>query len=192
MPNLTKSCTEIIESFYEGKLSKEAYTKLLYEKYFETIVRRLSKKWSALERDQIINCYTDACLALFKTIELRTFTKKSSDSCEGYIYYVGNRRCSDEWRKQSKIMEVNTEPKENEVHIESIYDKYDIDLLYACMAQLNETCQKVLKDWSYGYNMEEIATRNGLKNPNSAAVTRKKCMVKLIELLKNSGMEGLN
>lgn len=56
------------------------------------------------------------------------------------------------------------------------------------LIQLSGICRNLLLDWSEGYSMEEIASRNGLKNAHTARSKRYNCFLQFMDILRRNNM----
>ncbi|MEM7040839.1 MAG: sigma-70 family RNA polymerase sigma factor, partial [Bacteroidota bacterium] len=103
-----------------------------------------------------------------------------------YLFRIFQRRCID-------LLRIKTTHEENwnyeyPAHLRvtdpgparQLEIRESAEALLALMEELGDTCRKVLKDWAwYGYSMEEIAQRAGLKDARNAASKKYNCLQQL-------------
>lgn len=65
-----------------------------------------------------------------------------------------------------------------------VYEKDRQALIGEALAPLSGACRQVLRLWSQGYSMEEVARMAGYGNAASAKKKKSVCMKKLVDLLK--------
>ena len=104
-----------------------------------------------------------------------------------YLFSVFANRCVDAKRKAGAqknqhewVYEVPHMPDFARDTLKRIVEREEVGKLKRMMTQIGEKCQKILMDaFYYGYQPVEIAKRNGLKNPQSLAVVKARCLAKL-------------
>ena len=140
-----------------------------------------------LSDDQATDAFTDAILVLANHIERGIFRGDSKIST--YLYRIIYNKGVDLLRKHAtkqaslkyEIPEVKDESRDL-LKMMDIAD--DVAQLRGYLDELGEKCKAILLDWGYwGYSMEEIAQRSGLKDARSAKNRKYKCMERLMKLI---------
>lgn len=179
---------EIIDSIRKGGIPKEAAIRHLmgaHGGYISTIRQKLS-----ISEEDARDAFTDALLALMGHVERGSFRGDSKIST--YLFRIFYNKSVDLVRKNStnkveygvEIPDLPT-PGQDILNLLQVREKWKE--LEGLMERINEKCKKILMDWGFwGYNMEEIAVRNGLKNARSAKNKKYKCMESLMQLIKEN------
>ncbi len=174
-----------------GNISRERAFMSLYHKYSE-IITILHRRFIAsnLNKNDIKACYNDALLRVEYQQKEEKLTISNKTTLRNILYKITKNNIIDTLRsKQYQKALLNDEISRYPLlsKPERRLDTVDIELLYVCFDSLAPKAKQILNDWMEGYSMKDIAERAGLKNENSASVTKKRCLIQLITSLENMG-----
>ena len=177
---------ELIEAIRRGGLAREKALLFLYKRYV-AFVYKLQKRYS-LSIEDAKDAYSDAIIVAGEQISKNMFRGESQIS--SYLYRIFSNKCVDLIRKKANppthTLETVSTLSDREKSMQDLLEVRDeVRELEHVLDQMGPSCKQILLDWAYfGYSMEEIAQRAGLKNAESAMSQKYKCFKKLKQLLK--------
>ena len=124
----------------------------------------LIAKKVGISEEEALDEYTDAVIDLIEQVNSGVF--KGESKLSTYLYKIFYFKCIDLSRKKST----------NKIsYLENIYRNLE---------KLGEPCKQILLDWGFwGFNMTEIAERNGLTGATQAKDRKYKCLMRLRKLV---------
>ncbi len=173
---------EIIQEIIQGGSHMEKCLEAFYKENIR-FIGVMEKKYS-LNREAVIDAYTDALIDFKEQVKNRKFQHKSK--CSTYLYSIFNNKCIDILRKKTTHTIINDFPENIKDHSPDIVQMLTMTVekkyLDNLMAMLGSRCREILMDWNDGYSMDEIAERNALLNANVARSKRYTCLQQLLAL----------
>ncbi|RMG31769.1 MAG: sigma-70 family RNA polymerase sigma factor [Bacteroidetes bacterium] len=157
---------------------------VIYRQFFH-LTHRYSRD-NSLPHEDVILEYTDSLLLFDSWVRTQKFKLKNEKSCLNFLMKVLDNRCKNLRRKHDQ--QGNLFDHDQEIFAlrikaqEETGKEWRTEALMEKFRQLDARCQQILLDWLSGYNMKEIARRNGLSNANVASVSKKRCLEKLKKL----------
>jgi len=156
----------------------ETALEYLYQKYYRMMIKLVtSNSGTEYEARDI---YQEALIVLWQKAVSGNLVLTSKLST--YLYSI----CQNLWRKEldRKSRHSHETPDRTE------YVEYDRDervrIIRDCIAQLGETCQKVLTYYYFdGMSMNDIAEKLNFSNTDTAKTKKYKCKKRLDELVKS-------
>ncbi|GAA0872896.1 hypothetical protein GCM10009117_20430 [Gangjinia marincola] len=141
-----------------------------------------------LDRDEILDVYQDAIIALQENIVSGKLSSLSS-SIKTYLFGIGKYKIYEKIRKQSKLtlVEENTLKEE----------EYDLDLhedapseqqilLKEGFSMLGDRCKRILELFYYrGYTIDEIRVSENYENNNTVKSQKSRCLKSLRQAVLN-------
>lgn len=199
MSETTQTDTELIEGIKAGGRTQEACIKLIYKQHLGFVHAGLQKY--NLSKDELLDAYTDAVIALKTHVSKGVFRGESKVST--YLFQIFSNRCVDVIRKKTTqrrgdgyefTYELPFHLRDRTSDIARILNiRESFDQLMGYIRQLGETCQRVLIDKGYwGYKDAEIAVRAGLSNEKVVRSKRHTCMKQLMKILEKAGYPETN
>lgn len=178
---------EFIAAIQSGGSKRERAVERLIDQY-AGYMHKVRQKLGLGEME-IQDAYTDAIIVVVNHIENNTF--KGESKLSTFLYRIFYNKCVDVFRKNStnkSSAQISYELPEIEDPTQSMLVKMSIQEerhnLERLMDQLGEKCKQILLDWGFwGYSMQEIAERNGLKHADSAKKQKYKCLQKLMKFV---------
>lgn len=155
----------------------EKALEFIYKKYYRMMTKLVITNSGTEE--EALDVYQDALVVFWQKARSGNLVLTSKMST--YIYSV----CQNLWRKElDRKKRLSNEEKETS-------ESMDMDgperekIIADCMAQLGETCRKVLMYYYFDeMSMQEIADKLGFANTDTAKTKKYKCKQKLDELVK--------
>lgn len=183
---------KILFSIREGGSAKRKAAQHLFSSHLgmmHTVKAKVN-----LSSDQIKDMYADAISTLIWNIDSNTF--KGESKISSYLYRILFNKSVDFLRHITtnknvaylELSEDNTFSKleDPERILES---SLDVESVKSEIKNMGAPCNNIIIDWAYwGYNMLEIAERNGLDNAEKAKKKKYNCMKKLQTLLTTKGI----
>ncbi|MCO6478648.1 MAG: sigma-70 family RNA polymerase sigma factor [Phaeodactylibacter sp.] len=154
------------------------------EEYYHSIRRFiLSSGGSEQDAEDTIQ---EGIFRLLANIDKGTFRQDSS--LKTYLFNICRNIWISQLRRQYKWREVRQalayKDGEADDAGRAVHEKDRQALIDKALAPLSGACRQVLRLWSQGHSMEEIARMAGYSNAGSAKKKRSVCMKKLVEFLK--------
>lgn len=180
-----------------GPKREEAIRKFYH--HHRGMLHRMHQRYPMLDAGQLEDAYADAVLDFMENVIAGRF--KGESACSSYLYAILNRRCIDALRFQQKKAEkihrtcealspLMPLPAPNAVDTLSMQES--LDMVKKEMEALGSPCKEILWDADYwGYSMEEIARRYGIKNAHAARQKKYSCRLRLLKRLRALGMTSL-
>jgi RNA polymerase sigma-70 factor (ECF subfamily) len=177
-----------IESIRQGGNLMQKSIGWFYHENFNLVYQKV--RLNQLDKDQAIDAYADAMTAFVENIRENKFRGESR--CSTYFIRIFNNKCVDLLRKiTTNRIERNSisleEFKQDILEPEDGIDEEEPEV-GSFLIQLSGICRNLLMDWSEGYSMEEIASRNGLKNAHTARSKRYNCFLQFMDILRRNNM----
>ncbi len=150
---------------------------LIYRKYYRMMVRMVVTNSGTEQEAKDI--YQEAIVVFWQKAISGNLVLTSKMST--YIYSI----CQNLWRKEldRKSRHTNEQKETGELVTKDKEERARI--IRNCIEQLDETCRKVLGYYYFdGMSMQEIATRLGFANTDTAKTKKYKSKKKLSELVK--------
>lgn len=185
LKSLSQEDQQVIEAIKAGGREKERCIGRLMTEYIQ--YAHAIKGKLGLTDDQASDAFTDAILVLTNHIERGIFRGDSKIST--YLYRINYNKGVDLLRKyatkQASLKYEIPDIKDESADLLKQMDiADDVADLKGYLEQLGEKCKSILLDWGFwGYSMEEIAQRSGLKDARSAKNRKYKCMERLMKLI---------
>src|SRR5436190_13088154 len=161
--------SEIIEKIKRGDESALDY---LYKKNYRMMIKMIIKNNGSEEEGKDI--YQEALIVLWQKAMTEDFILTSKIST--FLYSI----CQNLWRKEldrkSKLTNEETDASE----IFDIDKKERIEIINKCIAELGETCRKILTYYYFdNISMTDIAEKMGFSNSDTAKTKKYKCKKEL-------------
>ncbi len=171
---------DIIESIRRGD---EKTIDKLYLKYYNMMVKMVVRNSGTEEEAKDI--YQDALLVFWQKALKPEFVLTSKVST--YIYSI----CQNLWLKElDRKGRLSHEEKDGSESM-SWDSEEKIKAIHECLAQLGETCKKVLSYYYFdGMSMAVIAEKMGFANAETAKTKKYKCKKALDEQVKKKYKAG--
>lgn len=187
------SDSELILLIQNGGIDRERALNYLYDRYVSFVFKVQKDKNISIQEAK--DAYADTLISLSEQIEQNKFRQDSQLS--SYLYRILSNKSVDIIRRKITNREyfkeeVDKMPGQDstETPPDRLSLQDEVRHLTRIMDEIGGRCKQILLDWAYyGYSMEEIALRAGLKNADSAMSQKYKCFQKLKQKL-SSGMEG--
>lgn len=165
---------EIFERIQKGD---EKALEFIYKKYFRMMTKLVITNSGTEEEARDV--YQDALVVFWQKATSGNLVLTSKIST--YIYSI----CQNLWRKElDRKKRLSNEEKDTA-------ETTDLDgperekIIARCLEQLGETCRKVLMYYYFEeLSMQEIASKLGFANTDTAKTKKYKCKQKLDELVK--------
>jgi RNA polymerase sigma-70 factor (ECF subfamily) len=174
---------ECIANIRKGGAIMQKTVEWFFHVHFKLVYQKIGSQ--KIDKDQAIDAYSDAVTAFVENIREEKF--RGDSRCSTYFIRIFNNKCIDVIRKNTtnkversyvSLEDIKPDMIREETNMEEAPEIADF------FERLNESCRDLLLDWSDGYNMDEIAARNGLKNAHTARSKRYNCFQQLIEILQ--------
>lgn len=165
---------EIFERICKGD---EKALEFLYQKYYRMMTKLVITNSGTEEEARDV--YQDALIVFWQKATSGNLVLTSKMST--YIYSI----CQNLWRKElDRKKRLSSEEKDTSVTIDTESSERE-KILASCIAQLGETCKKVLMFYYFEeMSMQDIADKLGFANTDTAKTKKYKCKKKLDELVK--------
>lgn len=172
----------IIETIQQGGQLSKVISDLLYGE-ISAPIKAFVLKNSGNEADAA-DIIQEGLQQLILNIRLQQFQGKSS--LKTYLYRICRNLWISRLRKLNKkdtIQQIFTQKTTTPPDTpETIIDKQQKkQLLEQALNKLGTICKQVLKLWTFGYSMVEIANKVGYKNANVAKKKKSICMQSLVK-----------
>lgn len=165
---------ELFEKICNGD---EKALETLYKKYYRMMTKLVITN-SGTE-DEAKDIYQEAVLVFWQKSISGNLVLTSKIST--YIYSI----CLNLWRKELDRKKRLSNEEKDSVEYQDEDKKEKAKIMLECISQLGDTCKKVLMYYYYdGMSMQEIATKLGFANTNTAKTKKYKCKMKLDSLVK--------
>jgi len=188
--NQSFSDQEILANVNKGGKAFEDISLYLFHQYKGFISTIQSKLH--LPQEQMQDAYADALVKLLRHLKNGQFRGDSKIS--SYFYRIFYNTCVDVSRKNTSNKNMPTqelfEYDAKETDLRYLIDiKDEAQQVLKLIESLGDTCKRILIDWGYyGYQMDEIASRNNLSNAESARSMKYKCLKKLKDILNKADL----
>lgn len=175
---------QIIGHIREGGRNRELATDHLMKEHLGFVHKFMNTLF--LSEQVALDCYIDALADVVEQVSTGSFKGKSKIST--YLYQIAYFRCVDELRKNKNEFATDNEFPEMEDLSQKVSKKieieYEIKKLKKYLHKMGSPCNGILMDWAFwGYNMNEIAERNGLSSAAIAKSRKYQCLQKLRQLI---------
>ena len=139
-----------------------------------------------VDQDECQDIYKDGLVALDQAILTERYTSKKGDM-QGYFFGI----CRFIWMKRlnkDKKLEFNDELVEigDEKFISTLYNQELSTILNKLLSGMKQRCRDVIKLWSLGFKMKEIAQQMGYANEVVARKSKHQCLKTLTAKVKNN------
>jgi RNA polymerase sigma-70 factor (ECF subfamily) len=177
---------DIINHIQGSAASREQAITLLFQRH-SALIGKIKKRYN-LSEETALDAYTDSILRLSRLIEQAKFRGESS--LFSLLYQITSNRCVDILRKESSkevewVDEMPVIPDTARTSLMRMIQHEDVEALGKLFDEAGERCRQVLMDSLYfGYKIDEIAKRNGLKNAQSASSIKSRCLSRLRKLIE--------
>jgi len=154
------------------------------EEYYHSI-RRFILRNGGSEQDAE-DTIQEGVFRLLANVDKGAFRQDSSPKT--YLFNICRNLWISQLRRQYKWREIRQalayEDGEAGDASRAVHEKDRQALVDEALAPLSGACRQVLRLWSLGYSMEEVARMVGYRNAGSAKKKRSVCMKKLVGFLK--------
>ena len=179
-----QSDDQIIAFIRRGGRDRETATDYLMKEHLGFVYK--FQKTLFLDQETALDCFIDALADVVEQAGNGTFQGKSKLST--YLYQIAYFRCVDALRKDKKSIPSEAEFPEIEDLSQKVgktlETEYEVKKLKVHLAHMGHPCEGILMDWAFwGYNMNEIAERNGLSSAAIAKSRKYQCLQKLRQLI---------
>lgn len=167
---------EILAKMQNGD---EAALEYLYQKYYRMMIKLVtSNSGTEYEAKDI---YQEALIVLWQKAVSGNLVLTSKIST--YLYSI----CQNLWRKElDRKSRLSSEEKDGMDYMD--HDRQErVRIIRECIAQLGETCQKVLSYYYFdGMSMTDIADKLNFSSTDTAKTKKYKCKKRLDQLVKSN------
>ena len=178
---------EIIQSIQTGKPDVETVMQSLYQAPgWKQSVHYFISQNGGSEADAE-DVFQEGMRRFVFNIQNQNFQSRSN--LKTYLFAICRNVWLGQLRRQNNWKKVQTVLKSDSALGESPHDlleqkelKEKVDDIFGL---LPEACQQVLKLWTLGYSMKEIAQNTGYKNDGVVRKKKRLCLVKLMTALKD-------
>ncbi|WP_038029113.1 RNA polymerase sigma factor [Thermonema rossianum] len=165
---------EILRRLKNGDESALQY---LYKKHYRMMLRMVTKNSGTEEEARDI--FQEALIVLWQKVRGGDFVLTSKLST--FLYSV----CQNLWRKELERKRRLSSEEKDDIVEQNWEEKERVELVRQCLAQLGETCQKVLTFYYFDrMNMKEIAEQLGFASADVAKSKKYKCMQELERIVR--------
>lgn len=181
-----------IEALRTGGTARERAILAINKAYQGFIFK--AKAQYRLGQEDLVDCYTDALIAVSQHVETGRF--KGESRLSTYFFRIFSNRCIDKVRANTtQFQKAKQDWQEAFVHLPDrsqdiltqLIDRDQLQQVKKLMESLGERCKKVLWYSSYwGFSPAEIAEKMGFKSPQSASSQRYQCLQALRKKLNNN------
>ncbi|MEM7368984.1 MAG: sigma-70 family RNA polymerase sigma factor [Bacteroidota bacterium] len=186
---MSRTDQEIIRGIQQGGVQRERMVRHLLDQYSGWIKNAQQKH--ILTQQEVIDIYTDTILSGVDQLIVGKFSAKSKLST--WLFQIFSNKCVDKVRQKSTYKHIqqrnwtNEFPdlaeKDQEILSQLIQDE-ELAQISQLAHQLGEACRQLIFDTEYwGYELEEIAKKLGMKDARSASKQKYRCMKKLRHLI---------
>jgi len=179
---------ELLIAIRNGGSAKRKAAQHLFSSHqgmMQTIKSKLN-----LSSDQIKDMYADAISTVIWNIDTNKF--KGESKVSSYLYRILYNKSVDLLRhittnKNVAYLELSEEQTSADLNDPEriLESSLDVEQVKSAISSMEEPCNNIIIEWAYwGYNMKEIAERNGLGSADKAKKKKYSCMKKLQTLLK--------
>lgn len=174
---------EIIANIRDGGQSREQMVKFLLEKHLGFIIK--ARRKFRISEEDAYDVYGDAITDIVTNIERGKFRMDSKLST--YLFRIIQYKCMDLLRKKTthtvEMQEDAYAVKAQADIVNAIIVKEDMRKLGRLLDKMGEPCKQILLDWGFwGYSMEEIANRVGMRDASQVKKKKYKCLQQLRKL----------
>lgn len=178
---------ETINDLRQQALSSDELKRwLASEQEYHDLIRRFIIKNGGQEKD-VEDTIQEGIYRLLINIENDAFRRDSS--LKTYLFricrniWISQLRRQCKWREIEGILSTKVSYPLATDHRVNLQDR--AKLLEEALASLSPSCREVLRLWTLGYSMKEIAVKTGYKNAGSCKKKKSICLKALIEYLKD-------
>lgn len=165
---------EILRRLKNGDESALQY---LYKKHYRMMLRLVTKNSGTEEEARDI--FQETLIVLWQKVRSGDFVLTSKLST--FLYSV----CQNLWRKELERKRRLSSEEKDDIVEQNWEEKERVELVRQCLAQLGETCQKVLTFYYFDrMNMKEIAEQLGFASADVAKSKKYKCMQELERIVR--------
>ena len=176
--------SNLLEAIRGGGRMREMATDHMMKEHIGFVYKIKSKLH--LSEDVALDCFVDALADVIEQVGNGRFKEKSKLST--YLYQITYFRGVDHLRKNEiDIAHVDKLP-DNPEFIEDLNRLIDIESevknLRSKLMSIGQPCEGILMDWAFwGYDMVEIAERNGLSSASIAKSRKYQCLQRLRKMI---------
>ncbi|GAB4131561.1 MAG: hypothetical protein OHK0045_03340 [Raineya sp.] len=165
---------EVLERIRKGD---ETALQYLYKKNYRMILQLVTKNSGNEAEAQDI--FQDALILFWEKVQKPDF--KLTAKITTFLYSI----CHNLWLKElSKKQKISFEEKDEAIK-EDWEQEERIRAMQNCISKLGETCRKILQFYYFdNLSMQDIATKLGLANADTAKSKKYKCKKELDKLVK--------
>lgn len=166
--------SEILDRIANGDEQALDY---LYKKYYRMMVNMVVKNnGTEVEAKDI---YQEALIVFWQKVSSGQLVLTSKIST--YLYSI----CQNQWRKELEHRGRYSHERVDGEEYQSHESQERRKIVMKCMAELGETCRKVLTYYYFdGLNMTEIAKRMNFANTDTVKTKKYKCKKRLDSLIR--------
>lgn len=182
---------DIISQIQAGTASRKQGLTILF-KLHTALVGTLIQRFG-LSEEAALDAYTDSILRLGRLVEQGKFRGESS--LFSLLYQIASNRCVDILRRKTSndvelVDEMPVIPDSARTSLVKLIQQEDVDALMRLFDEAGERCRRVLMEsLYYGYKIEEIAKRNGLKNAQTVSSIKSRCLSRLRKLIAEQNID---
>ncbi|MEL6670689.1 MAG: sigma-70 family RNA polymerase sigma factor [Bacteroidota bacterium] len=186
----TYSDPQILDQLKGSRVQQERMINWLYQQYLGLIYRGMEKY--QLSREEAAEAYADAIIGLRESVVKGKFEGRSKVFT--FLFQIFEHKCGDKLRRKTThkasikwIYEIPNLPMEAKSFLQKLILEEEVTHLKELIFELGEKCRQLLWDTEYwGYDLETVAQKLGLKNARSASSQKYKCMERLKKQIKKS------
>ena len=178
---------QIVEAIRLGGNSKRNAIEQFFTMH-QNMMYKIKNKLN-LSNDSIKDMYADAISSVIWNIDTNKF--KGGSKLSTYLYKIFYNKSVDHLRhissnKNVAYLELNENNSVSTINdTRKLEIKLDVETVKKEIQELGDPCKNIIIEWAYwGYNMSEIAQRNGLENAEKAKKKKYSCLQKLRGILK--------
>lgn len=122
-------------------------------------------------------------------VNIKNGAFRQDSSLKTYLFRICKNIWISQLRRQCKWREIETalsaKVTKQDAADQQVHLKDRADLLEEALAPLSGSCREVLRLWTLGYSMDEIAKKTAYKNAGSCKKKKALCMKALMKYLKD-------
>ncbi len=188
-PFLPSDEREIIDSIAQNGTERKRGEERLFNRYAYFIKEAIYKY--SLSHEDAFDLYSDTIISAIEKIASGSFQGRSS--LKTWVYSIFHNKYVDLLRKRSTnknsihhtlsisdlLLQISDHTKSV---IQKLVDKTDHEVLKQKLAQIGESCRRMLMLWADGYSDKEIAGLMEYKTSDVVKTSRLRCLEKLKQL----------
>lgn len=166
---------EIFQKICNGD---EKALETLYKKYYRMMTKLVMSNNGTEEEAKDI--YQEALIVFWQKATSKKLVLTSKIST--YLYSI----CLNLWRKELDRKKRLSNEEKDAIEYQGVEKREKERIIRDCVNQLGDTCKLVLMYYYFdGMSMQDIATKLGFANTNTAKTKKYKCKKKLDNLVKS-------